>query len=359
MSSLAASDPDTDDLGGLIADSATRLFHRFGARDNPAARKDADSGVVDPAAWAEVAQAGFPLSMLDEEAGGVGAVHAFTILRLAATHAFISPLAETMGANWLLAKAGQAPAEGPATFADTVFDLKRTAAGWHVSGVAPAVAWATGGNLVAFGRHDDRLYVLRLDPTQAQVSRGASLAGDPKDTLRFDTPLDAARVSAAPAGLDPFEVRKLGAALRSAQLAGAMTGVLEMTVQHARERKQFGRSLGAFQAVQQLLAIMATQSAAADVAAEMAAETVGEDLDPLAIAAAKIRTGEAAGIVAAGAHQLHGAIGFTQEHPLQLLTRRLAAWRDDFGGEAVWSIHLGHALMTTNSPALWPQLTDV
>jgi acyl-CoA dehydrogenase len=339
----AVSATDSGGLGDMIADSADRLFLAFGARANIAVRKGLDSRLVDDAAWAEIAQAGFPLAMLDEDAGGVGAEHAFTILRLAAKHAFISPLADTMGANWILAQAGMSPAMGAAAFTETVFDLRRIGADWRVSGVARAVAWARGGALIA----------------KAQLSAGSSLADEPRDTLVFDMALDATCVSAAPAGLDPFAIRKLGAALRTAQMAGAMSGILEMTVQYARERKQFGRPLGGFQAVQQLLATMATQSAAADVAAALAAEAAEGDFDHLAIASAKIRAGEAAGAVAASGHQLHGAIGFTKEHPLQLLTRRLWAWRDDFGGEAAWSIHLGRALVNTNQPALWPQLTNI
>jgi acyl-CoA dehydrogenase len=353
----AVSATDSGGLGDMIADSADRLFLAFGARANIAVRKGLDSRLVDDAAWAEIAQAGFPLAMLDEDAGGVGAEHAFTILRLAAKHAFISPLADTMGANWILAQAGMSPAMGAAAFTETVFDLRRIGADWRVSGVARAVAWARGGALIALGEHNDRRYIIRLDP--AKVSAGSSLADEPRDTLVFDMALDATCVSAAPAGLDPFAIRKLGAALRTAQMAGAMSGILEMTVQYARERKQFGRPLGGFQAVQQLLATMATQSAAADVAAALAAEAAEGDFDHLAIASAKIRAGEAAGAVAASGHQLHGAIGFTKEHPLQLLTRRLWAWRDDFGGEAAWSIHLGRALVNTNQPALWPQLTNI
>ncbi len=90
-----------------------------------------------------------------------------------------------------------------------------------------------------------------------------------------------------------------------------------------------------FQAVQQNLAVLAGQTAAAVAAADMAAEAVADGLKLLPIAAAKARTGEAAGIAAAIAHQVHGAIGFTFEHNLHFLTRRLWSWRDEFGKDSI------------------------
>ena len=77
----------------------------------------------------------------------------------------------------------------------------------------------------------------------------------------------------------------------------------------------------------------------------------------LALAAAKIRAGEAAGAVAEIAHQVHGAIGFTHEHSLHRLTRRLWSWRDEFGTESHWSRELGRTVMAAGADTLWPTIT--
>ncbi len=114
-----------------------------------------------------------------------------------------------------------------------------------------------------------------------------------------------------------------------------------MTTQYAQDRVQFGRPLGKFQAVQQNLAVLAGQAAAAVAAADLAAEAVADRVKFLPIAAAKARAGEAAGIAAAIAHQVHGAIGFTAEHDLHFLTRRLWSWRDEFGKDSAWNRLLG------------------
>ena len=66
----------------------------------------------------------------------------------------------------------------------------------------------------------------------------------------------------------------------------------------------------------------------------MALHAHGTPRERLTLAAAKIRCGEAAGIVAAGAHQIHGAIGFTMEYDLQLFTRRAKAYELTGGGVA-------------------------
>ena len=120
---------------------------------------------------------------------------------------------------------------------------------------------------------------------------------------------------------------------------------------------QFGRPIGRFQAVQQNLAVLAGQAAAATAAAEAGIEAAAHDLNSPAVAAAKIRTGEAAGIGAAIAHQVHGAIGFTQEHRLHYSTRRLWSWRDEFGNEAFWARRLGGKIAAAGADQLWRGIT--
>ncbi len=58
------------------------------------------------------------------------------------------------------------------------------------------------------------------------------------------------------------------------------------------------------------------------------------------IAIAKTRVGDAATLASEIAHQVHGAIGFTKDYSLQLSTRRLWSWRDEFGGDTEWAARL-------------------
>ena len=67
--------------------------------------------------------------------------------------------------------------------------------------------------------------------------------------------------------------------------------------------------------------------------------------------------GEAVGEASAIAHQVHGAIGFTEEHILHRYTQRLWDWRDDFGSESEWAVQLGEMIAEKGADELWPLLT--
>ncbi len=153
----------------------------------------------------------------------------------------------------------------------------------------------------------------------------------------------------------------LGAFARSAQIAGALDAALARSVTYVGERRQFGRALGKFQAVQQGLASFACEAAAANCAAMGAAQALdrcrGETEEAsFEIAAAKLRANRAVGVGTTVAHQVHGAIGFTQAYPLHPLTRRLWRWRSEFGNDAHWSRVLGEAVAARGPEAFWPDL---
>jgi acyl-CoA dehydrogenase len=70
-----------------------------------------------------------------------------------------------------------------------------------------------------------------------------------------------------------------------------------------------------------------------------------------------VRAGEAAGLGAGIAHQVHGAIGFTYEHSLHFSTRRLWSWRAEFGSESRWAQALGRDAAARGAEQLWADLT--
>jgi acyl-CoA dehydrogenase len=152
-------------------------------------------------------------------------------------------------------------------------------------------------------------------------------------------------------------------------MAGALETLLDLSVQYANERVQFGRPIGQFQVIQQELARLAGLTAAAGSAAEAATRaaseaadawtgTIGVAADPtFEIAAAKVIVGDAAEHGPRIAHQVHGAIGFTYEHRLHFFTRRLWAWRAEFGTPDVWAERLGAAVSAAGPDCLWPVVT--
>ena len=106
-------------------------------------------------------------------------------------------------------------------------------------------------------------------------------------------------------------------------MLGGATAVLDMTVEYVKQRTQFGRPVGSFQAVQHHCAQMATDVEGCRGVAYQAAWMLAEGLPAQReISIAKAWISQAYRRVCATAHQCHGAIGFTKEHDLQLYTRR-------------------------------------
>jgi alkylation response protein AidB-like acyl-CoA dehydrogenase len=144
---------------------------------------------------------------------------------------------------------------------------------------------------------------------------------------------------------------------RTAQIAGALDAALALSVGYVNERQQFGRPLGKFQAVQQSLAGFACEAAAANCAAVGAAQALERGDAGFEIAAAKLRANRAVEVGTTVAHQVHGAIGFTQEYGLHPLTRRLWQWRSEYGNDAYWSKRLGTMAVDAGADSFWPGLT--
>jgi acyl-CoA dehydrogenase len=318
----------------MLEDAADRLF---------AAHRDS------PELWDELAKAGYDRPF----DAGLELPEALSLLFGAGRHALPAPLAETILAGWLLAGAGLPQPAGPLTVAPVrggeTLAATRDGARWRLSGKASRVPWAR--SVAAIVVVADGVVAIAA-PADCRIAPGANLAGEPRDDVDFT----GAPAEGAPAKVSVDALRALGAVARSAQIAGALQAVLETSVRYATERVQFGRPIGRFQAVQQNLAVLAGQAAAATAAAQAGIEAAARDLASPAVAAAKIRAGEAASLGAAIAHQVHGAIGFTQEYPLNQWTRRLWSWRDEFGNEAHWARRLGGAVAAAGPERLWPNL---
>ena len=312
------------------------------------------------ALWATLEETGLARLTLPLSVGGAAAslLESAVVLQAAGAHAARVPLVETdLLAGWLMAMAGLPVPDGPLTLGAGDLELARPA--HRAAGTLRRVPWARAAAAVVVLAGEE---VVVLRPGAFTVSDGANVAEEPRDTVFVDGPVIAAAVS------QPFgdELRLRAAFGRSQLLAGAVKGALAAAVQYAGTRVQFGRPIGKFQAIQQQLALAGAEVAAAAAAATSAARIVDADgftaqSARLAVAAAKSRTSEAAGEVARIAHQVHGAIGFTREHDLRLLTTRLWAWRDEDGSEAEWNEFIGalsvETVRRTGADGLWPLIT--
>jgi acyl-CoA dehydrogenase len=330
----------------------------------------------DAGLWRALEDTGLTLAGSPEEAGGSGGDlrAAAEIATAAGAAAAPVPLAETLTAGMLLARAGLTIPPGPLTVA-----LSSDAAPGP-GAVLHRVPYGRLATTVAAGPGEDGDWLAVIAPADrdgtgqsgtgqsgtGQSGTGRNLAGEPRDEVALG---GAAEVHAAPAGTADYARRRLRL-FRSLLIAGAAQRALDLTVTYVKEREQFGRPLARFPTVQQELARMAgevaliaaaTQAAVAaeQAAAEQAAAAVpARDTVP-AVLAAKAQASHGAGIVAAIAHQLHGAIGTTEEHRLRLTTTRLWSWRDEDGSEAECFAELGRAALgaATQAGGLWPWLS--
>ena len=116
------------------------------------------------------------------------------------------------------------------------------------------------------------------------------------------------------------------------RMVGGADAVLEMTVDYVKQRTQFGRPVGSFQAVQHHCANMATDVEGARQIAYQAAWAISEGMPARReVAMAKAWCSSAYQRVCSLGHQCHGAIGFTMEHNLQLYTRRAKVQELSYG----------------------------
>ena len=291
---------------------------------------------LDRGLWATLAELGF--TRLTSAATGAGWIEAAGLLRAAARHAAAVPVAENdVLAGWLIEQAGLP--DDPS--------IVRTACVADASGAASGVPWASEVDRIAVLRESaDGWRVADVPIADANVKQGRDLAGRPSDDVRIDL----AKFPSAQVGPEVARAYDLrGALARALQSAGAMERLLKMSGQYVTERVQFGRPLAKFQAIQNLVADIACETALANAAVDAAVVEMASghgDLDrvELAVAIARSVVGHAASVTVRNAHQVHGAIGTTLEHRLHEFTKPLLAWRMEFGSVREWDARLTEML---------------
>jgi alkylation response protein AidB-like acyl-CoA dehydrogenase len=288
--------------------------------------------------WLRLHQSGFLDVMLPESAGGAGLgwSQAWQVLFAVGRHGLPMPVAQTIFARALLAELGQAQMTTAITLAPFVA---------HEVGVSMVAQQAVAVQLAShvLTQDHDTLYLLPV--AQAEF---VSLGGKGCFDGRLSWPsslVNQSVVGCASPGL-LAHAQALGL---SVQIAGAADRVLEMTLQYANDRVQFGKPIGKFQAMQQQLAEMAQYVYGARMASQLGCQT--NHWQPVLIAAqmAKTQTSGVAGPIAAIAHAVHAAIGVTHEYDLQLYTGRLYEWARFGGSQDYWAQQLGQSASTASN----------
>jgi acyl-CoA dehydrogenase len=332
----------------LLRESVRGMFTRNLLRD---ARERAEGDGWSTEFWTAQEDLGLPHLLADEARGGFGGdcEDACAVARLVGRYAVSAPIVENILAHGLMDRAAMTVAGATVTLTST---SNMTLTGSRAEGTASAVPWGRFATflLTPAAGPDGAVSLLLLRVSEAVVRTGRNLAGEPRDDLTFDAAVPCAQSLFE----DKMSVPEQLAVLRVSQVAGSLESVLEMVVDYANQRIQFGKPLAKFQAIQQQIAMIAEEVAAAVCAADAVSRTAA----PFETAAAKLRTNQAVNMVAPLAHQIFGAIGFTAEHSLHRFTQRLISWRSECGSDRYWAGRLGRMVAARGATALWPDITS-
>lgn len=347
----------TGTIDPLLSETASRVFADTATF---AAVEQAEADGWAPAIWDAVAETGLAWVSVAEAAGGSGGTlaDAVEILRIAGRQAVPLPLAETgMLGGWLLAGAGLEIPDGAVTVVPGTKRDDLVVRGGALHGTAHRVPWARAVHeIVALLETDDGPMVVQVDPLDARIERAVNLAGEPRDSITFDGATPRASAPAAP-GVDVDALHRRGALARTASMAGALERLEEITLEYTAARRQFGKPVGTFQAVQAHLVHGAQQSVIVSVALSGAVRAAESGPARFEIAAAKLLADQAATEATRHAHQAHGAMGMTREYPLHHLSRRLWAWRSEYGDERTMSRTLGEMVSGVGADRLYPLIS--
>jgi alkylation response protein AidB-like acyl-CoA dehydrogenase len=308
---------------------AAALHDMLAAADGPAAARSWASGDHAPGLkiWRSLADAGATALAVPASHGGLEAHPAALVLACEEIghHAIPGPVAESLAVAPQLLSTGTGP--------DLGSQLAQLAAGGLIATVAapPVVPYAADADVAGL--------VLLAEPALGRVSFGRP--------VRTHRSVDAARTVAEVAGDRPIasgaaaasavaKALNFGALATAAQLLGAGRAVLEAASRHARDRMQFGRPIGSFQAVKHHLAdvLIGLEFArplllGAAVALARDSPTASRD-----VSAARVACADAALRAARVGLQVHGAIGYTAEHDISVWLTKIEALRRAWGSQA-------------------------
>ena len=218
-----------------------------------------------------------------------------------------------------------------------------TSNGWVISGTSRFVPYGNSADLVLMPAETEAGVTVFAVPIKSaegtvNINRVKMAAGAPACDIEMNEVVvpNAAVLGEAGGGTDVVDHMMLyGASARATQMVGAGSAVTDRTIEYVKDRRQFGRPIGAFQVIQHYMADMATKVKSAKHLADRAAWALSADVDGAmasrVVSQAKWTANTLMHDIVWKAHQTHGAIGFTWEHDLHLYTRRVLSWRADYG----------------------------
>lgn len=231
-------------------------------------------------------------------------------------------------------------------------EARRAAGGWRLSGVKLFVTHAPAAGELLCAARDIETGEVRL----FRVRNAGALACSPMQSTfgnlyyevsLHEVPAGEAEVLGAPGAAWPVlrKVLAWGAAVQCSEMVGLCQSILDMSVEYAKVRVQFGRAIGTYQAMQHVLADMATRLDEARLLTYQAVSFLGHDLPARReLAMAKAHVNESAFQIALDGMQVHGGVGYMMEHPLPYYVQRILYAKMNLGDTEVHLEELAQAL---------------
>lgn len=341
-----------NEIADLIAQQLDRLLE---AEVTSEKRKAVEEGRFDDGLWSECEALGLTAALVPESFGGAGLGWAdiSASLLVLGKHAAPVPLGETLIANRLMSDVGLGMVEGAVA---TGFDVLSLQTDGAVKGTANGVSWApVCPHVLLLAEREGQLHLCLMRTVELTLDAVQTFSREPA----ADVTCNGVKPVAIAALAGEFSQTTLlahFAVLHTAQIAGALSHILPLCIEYARDRVQFGRPIAKFQAIQHALAQLASEAAASQAAAVFACGKADAGAVEYGAMVGMSRAGRAATLGAEIAHQVFGAIGFTDEHSLHYFTRRLWQWRSAAGSEQWWSEKLGEQIIAAGGDALWPHI---
>lgn len=347
-----------NDIREMIINTAEKIFRVHCTKEM---LHDAEKGTWPQTLWKNIEELGFTTVGVDERDNGTGGTmgDALALLKMVGKYAVPLQLAETMMGNWLLSKSGMDIVNGPLTVApvnrEDLFHFDKSPDGWHLTGKAENIPFGRhASKIIIVGESEEGILVAAVDSNMCNFQEGTNIAGESRDQVRLENVFVTSEyVGHVPAPMHLETLYMWGALTRIAMMVGGLERILEMSVNYSMEREQFGKQIAKFQAVQQQLAVLAGEVEAAKIAGAYSVEFEDFEYKEKEIMMAKIRISQAVNKATAITHQIHGAMGITDEYPLHYYTRRLWSWREEFGNETQWAEELGNYIFDEGVENIW------
>ncbi|MEH7113320.1 acyl-CoA dehydrogenase family protein [Neobacillus niacini] len=299
---------------------------------------------------------------IDEADGGSGfeKKHGLELAVIAGKYALPIPFTAILFRNWV---AYQEKLDSKYHLSCGPFDQKitiNTDEGYLANGkIENMYGYTKGNDILVIGTNErGEDYFVLLDASELETKIKHNLANEP--VYSFELVNHSAKLVKS---IDSSVVNyyfSLQLLLNLAVATGALKKIVELTIEHANTRIQFGKQIGSFQMNKNNLSIMAESVKQAEIMTRTCIESLKDEINHqyyLELMVAKLKVCEAISTATSIAHQIHAAMGFTQEHILHYYTRKLWSLREEYQSESYWSQEISRFILAEEK-GLWEIVTQ-